>query len=124
MIGFLIACGIPERFAKVALIVLAVILAVALIALGKCAYDATIIRNHDNARNATIAVDARDGEANAADQRRTDDAAIFNQSEEVKHAVDSLPETTTSARQHARACVILRQQSQAGATGIPASAGC
>jgi len=122
MIGLLVTLGVPQRFAKPALIILAVVLAFALLALGKCAYDAAIIGNHDNTRSATIAVDGREGEARAADQRRTDDAVIFNQSREVLDAVQDLPDSTTSARQHARACVILRQQ--ASAAGIPVTAGC
>ncbi|WP_242149654.1 hypothetical protein [Sphingomonas sp. BAUL-RG-20F-R05-02] len=124
MIGVLVALGVPQRFAKAALIVLAVVLALVLLAVGKCSYDAAIINDHDDKRSATIAADGRKGEANAAVDRRADDAAISNQSEEVHNAVDSLPESTTSARQHARACVILRQQADANSARIPASTGC
>ncbi|MGH6613767.1 hypothetical protein [Sphingomonas sp.] len=112
---------VGAKFARPLLIGLAAAVAVALLGLGKCRYDAAVIARHDGARNAGIAAQGRAGEARAADERRIDDARIRNQTQEITHATQSIPDRAVSDRQHARACLILRRQAR---PGDPVPAGC
>ena len=122
MIAWIIALGVPQRFARPVLIAMAIVAAVLALGAGKCAYDRSIIATHDATQDAAISVQGRAGEAQAADERADDTARISNQSQEVTHATQAIPDRPVSDRQHARACVILRRQ--AAASGGPIPAGC
>lgn len=115
-----VRAGVPQRFAKAAGIAAIAILCIALLAIGKCTYDRSVITKHDAGINAEVATKGREGEATASVERRADDARIQNESQEVKDAVAPIPDRATSARQRARACVILRRQAREAGHPIPA----
>lgn len=120
MIAWILALGVPERLARPLLIALGVFAAVTALGLAKCSYDRALIEAHDARQDAATAVQARAGEAAAADERRDDDDRISHQTDEVTHATNAIPDRPTSDRQHARACVILRRQAAASGSAIPA----
>lgn len=111
--------GVPQRFAKAAGIAAIAILFITLLAIGKCTYDRSVITKHNAGINAEVATKGREGEAAASVERRADDARIQNESQEVNDAVAPIPDRATSARQRARACVLLRRQAAAAGRPVP-----
>lgn len=91
--------------------------------LGRCSVD---VDAQCNARNLTDLVSQRAAErkadAAAARELAADHAAVARQTHQVEEAVHALPDARPTARQRARACVVLRQQG-AAATAL-AAAGC
>lgn len=84
--------------------------------LGQCSVDKDGYCKGVMARQAADAmVQDRKADDQASIERRQDDAEISNQSTEVKDATNALPDAPLTPRQHARACVLLRQQHAAQA---------
>jgi hypothetical protein len=88
LLSLIMGAGVPQRFAKPVLIAGLFALALASLGLGKCAYDRSVIRQHDAKQDAANAKADRKADIHAADQRRTDDARSTTESTEIKEAVD------------------------------------
>jgi hypothetical protein len=88
LIALLVSWGVPQRFAKPVLIAGLFALTLAALGLGKCAYDRSVIRQHDAKQDAANAKADRKADTHAADQRRADDARSATESTEIKEAVD------------------------------------
>ncbi len=124
MIGLLaslaLRAGVPQRFAKAVGIAGAIAAVLALLSLGRCAYDRRLIADHDAKQAAELAPIVRSADANAAEAR------IFDLKKETadeiaeRAAVAPLPDAGLSVRQHARACAILRRQAAERGGAIPA----
>jgi hypothetical protein len=124
MIGFLASlatsAGVPQRFAKVVGATCAIFALVALLTLGKCAYDQNLIKNHDAEQAAKNGAAMRQADANAADRRLSDQKRNQADEEAERAAVAPLPDARLSDRQRARACaILLRQARERGLEGAP-----
>ncbi|MBO9377663.1 hypothetical protein GG804_12875 [Sphingomonas histidinilytica] len=112
--------GVPERFARAAVATCAIIALVALLALGKCAYDRRLIARHDAEQEAQLAPAVRSADANAADARLSDQKRNQADEDAERAAVAPLPDARLSDRQRERACaILLRQARERGLEGAP-----
>jgi len=109
LIGLLVGWGVPQRFAKPVLVGGLFALALGSLGLGKCAYDRSIIRQHDAAQDAATAKADRKADSHAADQRRSDDARSATEDTQIKEAVDEARRTGADPRAAYYECV-RRQQ--------------
>ena len=113
--------GIPERFARAAVVAIGVVLLILAAGIAKCCYDRTLIASHDAARDLELSEGARAADANAAETRRADDARLsaetYQLNEVVTHAE---PAPLSDARRNYYSC--LRVQQAARAAGRPAPA--
>lgn len=97
--------GIPARFAKFAVIAALVALGIALLGLGKCAYDRSVIKTHDT----KIQERARPATDKAAEERARDTITQAKNEQEAHNAVHSVPDAAPAAPSHALACQRLRK---------------
>jgi hypothetical protein len=72
---------------KLPIILGGIVLAIGLFFGAKALYDRSIIKAHDNKREAQIAKDDRKADAKAAVERRADDARITTETQELKEVV-------------------------------------
>lgn len=96
--------GVPAKFAKPVLIAGLFALALAAFGLGKCAYDRSVISNHE----AKIERRAKPATDKAASERATDTIANAKHEQELHDAVHSVPDAPPSGPSHALACKRLR----------------
>lgn len=104
LIGLALKAGIPARFAKVAVIATLVALLIVGLGVAKCAYDKSVIEDHE----AKIARRAAPATDKAADERAND---IIKQSQNEKEAHDAIqaqPDQPISPTSRALACKRLR----------------
>ncbi|MGJ0508946.1 MAG: hypothetical protein ACR652_17820 [Methylocystis sp.] len=117
MIAFLaslaLKAGIPARFAKFAVIAALVMLLIVGLGVAKCTYDRSVINAHDAKRDAATAKADRKADEHAAVQRRTDDARLATETQEVKDAVEEAKRTGADPRAAYYACVRLQQSARA-----------
>ena len=107
------AAGIVgPKFAKAGVIGAAIVLLVLALGLGKCAYDRSVIRHHD--QKAALQQEKRERKAdqNLNQQIGRDQAAAQQRQQEIDNATRNIPDQAPSARQHARACVELRREAK------------
>lgn len=102
--------GVPERFAKAAVLAAAIAALVVLLSLAKCAYDRNLVAAHDAEQDAQLAPAIRQADANAADARISDLKRSQADEDAERAAVAPLPDARLSDRQRQRACAILRRQ--------------
>jgi uncharacterized protein YqfA (UPF0365 family) len=107
--GLALKVGIPQRFAKVAVIAALFVGVIALLGIGKCTYDRSIVKQHDAKVEAQIAKADRKADAKAAEERRADDARAVTESQEIKEAINEARQTGTDPRAAYYACVRLQQ---------------
>lgn len=119
IIARLIAAGVPERFAKPALIALAVILAVIAAGIGKCAYDRSIIRAHDAAANLAAEKAGRAADQKAADQRQADTTRAASEAAQLDKVTTNANSPDDARRAYYR-CVRLQQAARANGERSPA----
>jgi hypothetical protein len=112
LIGLALKAGIPLRFAKGAVIGILIVALVVGLGVGKCAYDKSIIEEHDAEREATIAKDDKKADNNAAVQRRVDDARVTSEKEEIKDAIAEAQATGSDPRAAYYHCIALQQQAR------------
>lgn len=113
--------GIPERFARAAIIALGVLLLILAAGIAKCRYDRALIATHDAARDLELSEGARAADANAAETRRADDARLSTESIQLNEVVTHAePAPLSDARRRYYDC--LRVQQAARAAGRPAPA--
>lgn len=81
--------GIPQKFAKAAGIAFAVVALIALLAIGKCSYDRSVVEDALNERNAEIAkaITKADREAGAADAERQD--TFQNEQDAIEETINA-----------------------------------
>jgi hypothetical protein len=96
--------GIPPQFRKAALIGTAVVLLIALLAIGKCAYDRSVIRQHEQ----KLEQRAKPATDKAASERAADTINNAKREEELHNAVHSVPDAAPAGPSHALACERLR----------------
>lgn len=107
---------VGPKAAKPVLIVLGVMLLIAVLGIGKCAYDDHVIANHE----AQQAAKARPADARAAESRATTTATIAADKQEITNALAPLPDVPLTDRQRARYCATwLRQNPDAPANRRP-----
>jgi hypothetical protein len=112
LLGLALKLGIPSRFAKGAVIAAIIGLAIALLGLGKCAYDRSIIKAHDAKQEAAVAKADRKADAKAAEQRRADDARSTAEDTEIKEAINEAKATGADPRAAYYKCVQLQQRAR------------
>lgn len=89
--------------------------------LAKCAYDRSIIGAHDAKRDAATAKADRKADAKAAEERRTDDARITNETQALENVEAHYANDTPTARRVARQrCIRLQQQARDAGRQPPA----
>jgi hypothetical protein len=113
--------GIPPQFRKAALIGTAVVLLIAMLMVGKCSYDKSVIRNHEAKQEAATAKADRTADTHAAEQRRADDARSTTETQQIKEAVNEAGNDPAARRAAYYSCV--RKQQSARKSGKP-SPGC
>lgn len=112
LIGLALKIGVPQRFAKAAVIVTLVVAAIALFALLKSCYDDSIIDQHDATVRADTAEKDRKADGNAAVQRRADDARAVTETQEIKEAISNAGPNPVDRRAAYYACVKLQQSAR------------
>lgn len=112
MIAFLASYAaklVGPRFAKPFLIAVAFLAVLAILGTAKCAYDRSVIEQHQAKQDAANAKADRKADAKAADQRRADDSRATTEAEEIKEAVNEARQTGADPRAAYYACVRLQQ---------------
>jgi uncharacterized protein HemX len=112
--------GIPPQFRKAALIGTAIVLLLTLLAIGKCTYDRSVIKAHEQKAALEQAQRERKADANLQTQKSRDDAAAQQRQQEIDNATRNIPDQAPSARQRARACVELRREAKQRRKPVPA----
>jgi uncharacterized protein HemX len=112
--------GIPPQFRKAAVIVVGILLLIAVLGLGKCAYDRSVIRNHDQKAALKQEKAERKADTNLQTQVTRDDAASQQRQQEITDATRNIPDQAPSARQRAIACTELRREAQQRRKPVPA----
>lgn len=120
LIGLALKAGIPARFAKFAVIAALITALVVGLGVAKCAYDRSVIKNHERDAVAKQAKRERKADANLQTQKDRDEAASQQRREEIDHATQGIPDQAPSARQRARVCVELRRQAKVSGKPVPA----
>ncbi len=108
-IGWIITKGIPPKSARFFAYAGLALILLAAMGMMKCAYDRNLIRNHDSKREATIAKADRKADANAAEQRRVDDARAVTENQEIKEAVNDAVSEGRDGRAAYYSCIKLQQ---------------
>jgi hypothetical protein len=125
MFGFLLPfaakIGIPERFQKTAVFGVLALLILGAMWGGKCAYDRSVIRNHEAKQDAANAKADRAADQKAAEQRRADDSRSSTEAQQIKEAVNEAGSDPAARRAAYYRCV--RAQQSARKSGKP-SPGC
>lgn len=120
LLAFAGKVGIPAPLRKAAVIGTIVVLIVALLAVGKCTYDRSVIRQHEQKAALEQARRERKADANLQSQKARDDAAAEQRREEIDNATRNIADQVPSARQRARACLELRRQAEQRGKPVPA----
>jgi hypothetical protein len=109
-ITWLVAKGLSERMARFALIGGLVIALIAALGTAKCAYDRSVIRDHEAKQEAKQAKRERKADRKLDEQKQIDERAADERQKEIDDATRNIPDQMPSARQRARVCVELRRQ--------------
>lgn len=113
--------GVTERAVKIALIALAVIAAITALGVAKCTYDKGVVERASSKQAASNATADRKADAGAAEQRRTDDARLTQESQQLERAHANAQ--TDLDRRLARArCLRAQQAARANGSEPPACA--
>lgn len=110
--------GVPARFTKAAGIAALVALVVALLALGKCAYDSSVIDTHDAKRDAATATADRKADAAAATERRADDARLSTETRQLEGARNASTDLDRRLARHR--CLRMQQDARRAGHEPPA----
>lgn len=103
---------VGPKFAKLAVIASAIVLLIAILGLGKCAYDKSVIRQHEQKAEIKQVKRERKADANLQVSKGRDDAAAQQRKQEIDNATRTIPDQRPSARQRAIACVELRREAK------------
>jgi uncharacterized protein HemX len=111
LIGWL-APTVGEKWAKPVAIGGLVALLIAILSIGKCTYDKSVIRQHEQKAALQQAQRERKADSNLQVQKGRDEAASQQRQQEIDNATRDIPDQAPSARQHARACLELQRQAK------------
>lgn len=103
---------VGPKFAKLAVIASSIVLLIAILGLGKCAYDKSVIRQHEQKAEIKQVKRERKADANLQVSKGRDDAAAQQRKQEIDNATRTIPDQRPSARQRAIACVELRREAK------------
>lgn len=107
------------RFARPAVIAAGIALLLALLSLGKCAYDRRIIERHDTRQALDQSEADRKADQKAAAQRRADDTRLNVEANELERITDNA--TSDMDRRLARhRCIRMQQQARRDGRVAPA----
>jgi hypothetical protein len=115
--GLALKAGVPQRFAKAAVIVAMFVAAIGGFALLKACYDDGVIDQHDANQRADTAIADRKADTKAAEERRADDARAVTESQEIKEAIHEAGPDPIARRNAYYQCV--RAQQAARRAGKP-----
>lgn len=119
LIAIALRLGVPQRFAKAAVIAALAVLAIAALAVLKSCYDASVVRQHEAERRAAAAQADREADRRSATQRRTDDARLAQEAEALRRTYEDA--TNDADRRLARhRCIRLQQAARASGRQPPA----
>jgi hypothetical protein len=91
---------VGPKFAKLAVIGSAIVLLVTVFGVAKCAYDRSVIRQHEQ----KIEQRAKPATDKAASERARDTIVNLKNEEELHNAVHSVPDAAPAGPSHALAC--------------------
>jgi hypothetical protein len=121
LVELALKAGVPQRFAKIAVIGALVTALVLGLGLAKCAYDKSIISNHDAQQSAANAKADRAADTHAADQRRSDDSRLTNEQEQLEGVrTDAKPQSDLDRRLARQRCIRLQQTARRDGKQPPA----
>jgi uncharacterized protein HemX len=103
---------VGPKLARLAVIASAIVLLIAILGLGKCAYDKSVIRQHEQKAEIKQVKRERKADANLQVSKGRDDAAAQERKQEINNATRTIPDQRPSARQRAIACVELRREAK------------
>lgn len=109
LIGLALKAGIPARFAKFAVVAALFVGVIVLLGAAKCAYDRSVIKQHDAKIEAEIAKADRKADAKAAEERRADDARAVTEAQEITEAINEAGPDPLARRNAYYECVRLQQ---------------
>jgi uncharacterized protein YqfA (UPF0365 family) len=112
VITWLVAKGVPAKAAKPLLFAGLALLVVALLFGAKCAYDKSVIEQHEARQEAATAKADRKADQKAADQRRVDDARAVSEAQEIKEAINEARNEGRDPRAAYYECVRLQQSAR------------
>ena len=122
IISWLIAKGIPARFAKPLLVFVGLCAVAGLLWAAIAYHDRNVIKVHDATANAKVIAKTTPANDHAADQRSTDAIINARTAQETKDAIHAAPDSAPSPSSIALGCQRLRRAGKSLA-GIPACAG-
>lgn len=108
---------LPYKVARVVGMGVLAVLLVILLGVGKCAYDASVIEDHETKRE----IAASGAREDAADQRVRDAIDNANSEKELQDVIQNAPGGTLSPAAHALACERLRRYGRIPPSCRPAS---
>jgi small-conductance mechanosensitive channel len=112
LLSLVTGLGVPLRWAKPVLgLVAAIALIGAFFGLKSC-YDHSIIKTHDAKQEAATAKADRAADTKAAEQRRADDARLSTETQQIKEAVNEAGSDPAARRAAYYRCVQLQQQAR------------
>jgi uncharacterized protein HemX len=103
---------VGPKLARLAVIASAIVLLIAILGLGKCAYDKSVIRQHEQKAEIKQVKRERKADANLQVSKGRDDAAAQQRKQEIDNATRTIPDQRPSDRQRAIACVELRREAK------------
>ena len=117
--AWLIGKGVSARLAKPLLFVIAGALVLAVLGVGKCAYDRSVIEEHDQQREAATAKADRKADTKAADQRRIDDARVSTEKQEIDNAIEQAKREGRDPRAVYYECIASQQAARRRGASVP-----
>lgn len=118
-ISLLVGWGVPAKLAKPLLYGLGILLLLGAIFAAVKLHDRRVIETHDATQTAVNAQADRKADQQAADQRRSDDARLSNETTEVNNAVSEAKRNGGDPRAAYYACVKLQQAARASGRVVP-----
>lgn len=109
LISLALKLGIPDRFAKLAVIAALLFGTLTILGIAKCSYDRNIVEKHDAKQEAATAKADRKADTKAAEQRRVDDSRSTAESTQIKEAIDEARHTGGDVRAAYYECVRKQQ---------------
>jgi len=111
--------GVPQQFQRFVVIAALVTLAIGVLGVAKCSYDASIITTHDARADAASATADRKADGAAAVTRRADDARLSQERTQIERA-EANAKTPDDARVARLRCIRLQQDARSANREPPA----
>jgi hypothetical protein len=119
LVAMLIGWGVPARLAKPLLYGVGALLLILAIFAAVKIHDHRVIAQHQASQDAANAKADRKADASAAEQRRSDDARLTNETQEINNAVSEAKRTGADPRLAYYQCVRLQQAARAAKRVVP-----